>query len=176
MALLPAARLAAILLLVDAALLAALAHVAPALARAGPAAPWLEAAARLPALTAASRLLAPGGPRGAAAALAVVPAIVITVWSLLVPDGAAPALLATAAPAWAALTHGAVTAVLLAHAAASPGRKSPPGAVWQLLALAWTERRVLGAAFVFLALAVLGERWRRRCVGVGVAVPAPPRR
>ncbi|XP_071657066.1 antigen peptide transporter 2 [Patagioenas fasciata] len=164
MALLPTARLAALLLLVDAALLAALARVAPALARAGPLlAPWLEAALRFPALTAASRFLAPEGPRGAAAALGVAPAAVITIRSLLVPNAAAPALLATASPAWAALAHGAVTAVLLARAAVSPG--AAPGPAWRLLALAWTEWRVLGAAFAFLALGVLGDTAGPYCTG-----------
>ncbi|CAM9109256.1 unnamed protein product [Bubo scandiacus] len=121
MALLPAVRLACLLLLVDLVVLAALARLAPALARLGPAAAWLEAALRLPALGAAARLLAPGGPRGAAIVLGLTPAIFITLRSLVVPDGAAPALLATASPLWLTLTHGAAAAALLLWAAPSPG-------------------------------------------------------
>nr|ALP32497.1 TAP2 [Nipponia nippon] len=159
MALLPAVRLACLLLLVDLVVLAALARLAPALAWLGPVAAWLEAGLRLPAFVAAGRLLAPGGPRGAAVVLSLTPATFLTLRSLLVPYGATPFLLAAAAPAWLALTHGATAAALLAWAAPVPGKAvgtESPVAVRRLLALAWTEWPVLGGAFLFLVLAVLG--------------------
>ncbi|NXO53036.1 TAP2 protein, partial [Aramus guarauna] len=168
MALLPAARLACLLLLIDLVALASLARLAPALAHLGPVATWLEAGLRLLAFTAAERLLAPGGPRGAAVVLSITPAAFLTLRSLLAPYDAAPVLLATAAPAWLALTHGATTAALLAWAAPSPsedvGTKLPV-AVGRLLALAWTEWPVLGGAFFFLALAALGETAGPYCTG-----------
>ncbi|XP_075594578.1 antigen peptide transporter 2 [Balearica regulorum gibbericeps] len=168
MALLPAACLACLLLLIDLVVLAALARLAPALAHLGPVAAWLEAGLRLLAFTAAERLLAPGGPRGAAVVLSLTPAAFLALRTLLVPYGATPALLATAAPAWLALTHGATAAALLAWAAPSPsgdvGTKLP-AAVGQLLALAWTEWPVLGGAFFFLALAALGETAGPYCTG-----------
>ncbi|XP_074786730.1 antigen peptide transporter 2 isoform X1 [Athene noctua] len=168
MALLPAVRLACLLLLVDLVVLAALARLAPALAPLGPAAAWLEAALRLPALAVTARLLAPGGPRGAAVVLGLSPATFLTLRSLVAPDGAAPALLATASPLWLALTHGAAAAALLLWAAPSPGGAAgveSSAAVWRLLALAWAEWPVLGGAFVFLALAVLGETAGPYCTG-----------
>ncbi|XP_074710457.1 antigen peptide transporter 2 isoform X1 [Strix uralensis] len=168
MALLPAVRLACLLLLVDLVVLAALARLAPALARLGPAAAWLEAALRLLALGAAARLLVPGGPRGAAVVLGLTPATFLTLRSLVVPDGAAPALLATASPLWLTLTHGAAAAALLLWAAPSPGGAAgveSTAAVWRLLALAWAEWPVLGGAFIFLALAVLGETAGPYCTG-----------
>ncbi|NXJ01226.1 TAP2 protein, partial [Psophia crepitans] len=168
MALLPAARLACLLLLVDLVVLAALARLAPALAHLGPVAAWLEAGLRLLAFTAAKRLLAPGGPRGATIVLSLTPATFLTLRSLLVSSGAAPVLLATAAPTWLALTHGVTAAALLAWAVPSPGgdvgAKSPV-AVGRLLALAWTEWPVLGGAFFFLALAALGETAGPYCTG-----------
>ncbi|KAM6188441.1 antigen peptide transporter 2 [Sarcoramphus papa] len=168
MALFPAVRLACLLLLVDVVVLAALAQLAPVLAHLGLAAAWLEAGLRLLVFTAAGRLLAPGGPRGAAVVLSLTPAIFLTIRSLLVPYSAAPVLLATAAPAWLALTHGAAAAALLAWAAPTPGRDvgtGSPVAVWRLLALAWAEWPVLGGAFLFLVLAVLGETAGPYCTG-----------
>ncbi|XP_059690792.1 antigen peptide transporter 2 [Gavia stellata] len=168
MALLPAVRLACLLLLVDLVVLAALARLAPALAQLGLAATWLEAGLRLPAFTAAERLLAPGGPRGAAVVLSLTPATFLTLRSLLVPYSAAPVLLATAAPAWLALTHGAAAAALLAWATPAPGEAvgtESPVAVRQLLALAWAEWPVLTGAFFFLVLAVLGETAGPYCTG-----------
>lgn len=160
MALLPAIRLACILLLVDLVVLAALAQLALALAHLGLAATWLEAGLRLPAFTVAGRLLAPGGPRGAAVVLSLTPAAFLTLRSLLVPYSAAPVLLATAAPVWLALTHGATAAALLVWAVPSPGRgigTESPVPLRQLLVLALAEWPVLGGAFFFLVLAVLGE-------------------
>nr|AJG01879.1 TAP2 [Nipponia nippon] len=168
MALLPAVRLACLLLLVDLVVLAALARLAPALAWLGPVAAWLEAGLRLPAFVAAGRLLAPGGPRGAAVVLSLTPATFLTLRSLLAPYGATPFLLAAAAPAWLALTHGATAAALLAWAAPVPGKAvgtESPVAVRRLLALAWTEWPVLGGAFLFLVLAVLGETAGPYCTG-----------
>nr|BAW18924.1 transporter associated with antigen processing 2 [Ciconia boyciana] len=172
MALLPIVRLACLLLLVDLVVLAALARLVPALAPAlawlGLAAAWLEAGLRLLAFITAGRLLAPGGPQGAAIVLSLTPPTFLTLRSFLVPYGAAPALLATAAPAWLALTHGATTVVLLAWAVPAPGAamdtKSPVG-VGRLLGLVWAEWPVLGAAFLFLALAVLGETAGPYCTG-----------
>ncbi|NXT74840.1 TAP2 protein, partial [Zapornia atra] len=168
MALLPAARLAGLLLLIDLVLLAALAWPAPALAQLGPVATWLEAGLRLLAFTTAQRLLAPGGPQGAAVVLSLTPAAFLTLRSLLVPYSAAPVLLAAAAPSWLALTHGVTLAALLAWAVPSPGGDvgtGSPAAVRRLLALAWTEWPVLGGAFLFLALAALGETAGPYCTG-----------
>ncbi|NWW93541.1 TAP2 protein, partial [Rhynochetos jubatus] len=168
MALFPALRLAGLLLLIDLALLWVLAQLAPALAPLGLGAAWLEASLRLPAFTAAGRLLVPGAPREAAVVLSLSPAIFLTLRSFLAPSGAPPALLATAAPAWLALTHGATAVALLAWAAPAPGRVTgtqSPVPVWRLLALAWAEWPVLCAAFVFLALAVLGETAGPYCTG-----------
>nr|ADU25486.1 transporter associated with antigen processing 2 [Chroicocephalus scopulinus] len=168
MALLPAVRLSCLLLLVDVVLLAALARLAPALAWLGLVATWLEAGLRLLAFTVAGWLLAPGGPRGAAVVLSLTPPTFLTLRSLLVPHSAAPVLLATAVPHWLALTHGATAAVLLAWAAPAPGvavGTESPVAVRRLLALAWPEWPVLGGAFLFLALAVLGETAGPYCTG-----------
>ncbi|KAF1417773.1 Antigen peptide transporter 2, partial [Spheniscus humboldti] len=168
MALLPAVRLACLLLLVDLAVLAALARLDLVLARLSLAAAWLEAGLRLLAFIAAERLLAPGGPWGAAVVLSLTPAAFLTLRSLLVPYGATPVLLATAAPAWLALTHGATAAALLAWATPAPGEAvgtKSPVAVGRLLALAWAEWPVLGGAFLFLVLAVLGETAGPYCTG-----------
>ncbi|KAF1496817.1 Antigen peptide transporter 2, partial [Eudyptula minor novaehollandiae] len=129
---------------------------------------WLEAGLRLLAFIAAGRLLAPGGPWGAAVVLSLTPAAFLTLRSLLVPYGATPVLLATAAPAWLALTHGATAAALLAWATPAPGEAvgtKSPVAVGRLLALAWAEWPVLGGAFLFLVLAVLGETAGPYCTG-----------
>ncbi|NWS65077.1 TAP2 protein, partial [Chunga burmeisteri] len=168
MALFPAVRLACLLLLVDLVVLAALAQLALALARLGPAATWLEAGLRLLAFAMAGRLVAPGGPWGAAVVLSLTPAVFLTLRSLLVPYGATPVLLATAVPAWLALTHGVTAVVMLAWAMLVPGEAvgtKSPVAVWQLLTLAWAEWPVLGGAFLFLALAVLGETAGPYCTG-----------
>ncbi|XP_074990696.1 antigen peptide transporter 2 [Calonectris borealis] len=168
MALLPAVRLFCLLLLVDLAVLSMLARLAPALAQLGPVAAWLEAGLRLPAFMAAERLLAPGGPRGAAVVLSLSPAAFLTLRSLLVPYGAAPVVLATAAPTWLALTHGVAAAALLAWAAPAPGEAvgtESPVAMRRLLALVWPEWPVLAGAFLFLALAVLGETAGPYCTG-----------
>ncbi|XP_068265747.1 antigen peptide transporter 2 [Nyctibius grandis] len=168
MALLPAARLACLLLLVDVLVLAALARLAPAVAHLGLVATWLEAGLRLLAFLVAGRLLALGGPRGAAAVLSLTPATFLTLRSLLVPPGAAPLQLATAAPTWVALSHGATAAALLAWAGPVPGKAAAtksPVTLGQLLALARDEWPVLGGAFVFLALAVLGETAGPYCTG-----------
>ncbi|XP_064330191.1 antigen peptide transporter 2 [Phalacrocorax carbo] len=168
MALLPAVRLACLLLLVDLVVLAALAQLAPALAWLGLAAAWLEAGLRLLAFIVAGWLLAPGGPQGAAVVLSLSPAIFLTLRSLLVPYGAAPALLATATPSWLALTHVTTAAALLTWATPAPGEAvgtKSPVAVGRLLALARTEWPVLGGAFLFLVLAVLGESAGPYCTG-----------
>ncbi|NXK15561.1 TAP2 protein, partial [Herpetotheres cachinnans] len=160
MALLGAIRLACLLLLADVVMLAALARLAPALARLGPAAAWLEAALRLWVFTITRRLLVPGGPRGAAVILSLTPAVFLTLRSLLVPDSAAPVLLAMAAPAWLALTHGSAAAALVLWAMLVPGRAAgakSPMALWQLLVLARNEWPVLSGAVVFLVLAMLSE-------------------
>ncbi|NXN28610.1 TAP2 protein, partial [Nycticryphes semicollaris] len=159
MALLPAVRLACLLLLVDVVLLAALATLAPALARLGLVATWLEAGLRLLAFTVTRRLLAPGSSQGAAVVLSLTPAIFLTLRSLLVFHSAAPVLLATAVPHWLALTHGVTAVALLAWAAPAPGVATgteSPVAVRRLLALAWAEWPVLSGAFLFLALATAG--------------------
>ncbi|XP_061875875.1 antigen peptide transporter 2-like [Colius striatus] len=169
MALPPAARLAVALPLVDLAALAALAHLAPALAHWGAAAAWLEAALRLAVLATAGRLLAPGGPRGAAAVvLSITPAAFLSLRSLAVPRGAAPALLAAAAPAWLVLSHGAAAAALAAWAVPVPGEPvgtGAPGGVRRLLVLACGEWPVLSGGFFFLVLAVLGEAAGPYCTG-----------
>ncbi|KAM6325997.1 antigen peptide transporter 2-like isoform 2-T4 [Alca torda] len=168
MALLPAVRLSCLLLLVDMVLLAALAQLAPALAWLGLVATWLEAGLRLLAFTVAGRLLAPGGPRGPAVILSLTPPTFLTLRSLLVPHSAAPVLLATAVPHWLALTHGATAAALLAWAVPAPGvavGTESPVAMGRLLALARAEWPVLGGAFLFLALAVLGETAGPYCTG-----------
>uniref|UniRef100_A0A8C3KTQ1 TAP2 n=1 Tax=Calidris pygmaea TaxID=425635 RepID=A0A8C3KTQ1_9CHAR len=168
MALLPAVRLACLLLLVDVVLLAALARLAPALAPLGLVATWLEAGLRLLAFTVARRLLAPGGSQGAAVVLSLAPATFLTLRSLLVPHGAAPVLLAAAVTRWVALTHGATAVALLAWATPAPGAATgteSPVALGRLLALAWAEWPVLSGAFLFLALAVLGETAGPYCTG-----------
>ncbi|XP_042649952.1 antigen peptide transporter 2 [Tyto alba] len=168
MAPLAAVCLPCLLLLVDLAVLAVLAPLAPALAPLGPLAAWLEAALRLPAFTAATRLLAPGGPRGAAVVLGLTPATFLTLRSLFAPHAAAPVLLATASPLWLATTHGVAAAVLLLWAAPAPSGDVPgksPVAVRRLLTLALDEWPVLGGAFFFLTLAVLGETAGPYCTG-----------
>ncbi|NWX47274.1 TAP2 protein, partial [Steatornis caripensis] len=169
MALLPAIRLVCILLLVDLVVLAVLARLALALAPLGLVATWLEAGLRLPAFIVAGRLLAPGGPHGAAVVLSLTPATFITLRSLLVPYSAAPVLLATATPAWLAWTHGVTAVALLAWAAPSAGgnvdNKVAVAAVRRLLALVRAEWPILSGAVFSLVLAVLGETAGPYCTG-----------
>ncbi|NXI45144.1 TAP2 protein, partial [Galbula dea] len=173
MALFPAVRLACLLLLVDVMVLVVLAQLAPALVRLGLAAAWMEAGLRLLAFTVAEWLLAPGNRQGAAFILSLTPPTFLTLRSLLVPYSAAPALVATAAPAWLALTHIAAAAVLLAWATPEPGKAAEiksPVPIRRLLALAWAEWPVLGGAFFFLVLAVLGETAVPYCTGKALDV------
>ncbi|KAM6100785.1 LOW QUALITY PROTEIN: antigen peptide transporter 2 [Pterocles gutturalis] len=149
----PRRRLACLALVDLVVVLAVLARLAPALAQLGPVATWLEAGLRLPAFTAAVRLLAPGGPRSRRHRAQPQPATFLTLRSLLVPYDATPALLATAAPAWLALAHGTTAAALLAWAVPEPGEAvgtKSPAALRQLLVLTWTEWPVLCGAFFFL--------------------------
>ncbi|NXI68973.1 TAP2 protein, partial [Anseranas semipalmata] len=156
-------RLACVLLLADLVVLAALARLAPALAQLGLAATWLEAGLRLPVLAGAGRLLAPGGPQGAAALLSLAPATFLTLRGCLELPGAPPVLLATATPSWLALAHGAAMLALLTWTALAPGvavgikETERQVALRQQLALAWPEWPFLGGAFFFLVLAALGE-------------------
>ncbi|NXM41056.1 TAP2 protein, partial [Gymnorhina tibicen] len=75
-------------------------------------------------------------------------------------------LLAAAAPAWLGVTHAAAALALLAWAAPrapggvpeTPGNvPKAPGTLWRALQLTWEERNVLGAAFLCLTLAAIGE-------------------
>ncbi|NXH45773.1 TAP2 protein, partial [Dicaeum eximium] len=130
---------------------------------------WLEAALRLPFLAVAAWLLSPHSPSGATAAavtVAATPAAFGTFRHLLGPPGAGPGLLAAATPAWLGVTHAAAALALLAWAAPpAPGSvpETPgdvpkaPGTVRRVLALTWEERNVLGAAFLCLVLAAIGE-------------------
>ncbi|NXD88875.1 TAP2 protein, partial [Halcyon senegalensis] len=169
MALLPNLRLLCLLLPVDLVLLAALAQLAPVLAPWGPVAAWLEAGLRLPALAVTSHLLSPGGPHGAAIViLALTPPTFLTLRSLLVSPGMSPASLATATFSWVTLSYGAAAAALLLWAAPAPGTAAgtrEPAPIRRLLAMAWGEWPVLGGAFFFLALAVLGETAGPFCTG-----------
>ncbi|XP_017694877.1 PREDICTED: antigen peptide transporter 2-like [Lepidothrix coronata] len=176
MALPPAALLPGVLLVADALALVLLGPLVPALAPMGVAGVWLEAALRLPFLAMAPRLLTPHRPPGATAAAvttAATPAVFGTLRSLLGPPGAGPGLLAAAVPAWLGVTHATTALALLAWATplmpgsvpeASPGVPKTPGGVpkapaafRRVLALAWSEWKVLGAAFLCLVLAATGE-------------------
>ncbi|NXK87141.1 TAP2 protein, partial [Formicarius rufipectus] len=176
MALPPAALLPGVLLVADALALVLLGPLVPVLAPLGVVGMWLEAALRLPVLAMATQLLSPRRPPGATAAAiatAATPAAFGTFRSFLGPPGAGLGLLATAAPMWLGVTHAATALALLAWATPpTPGgipktpsddSKTPRGiprahtAVWRVLALAWSERNVLGAAFLFLVLAAVGE-------------------
>ncbi|XP_064496585.1 antigen peptide transporter 2-like isoform X1 [Pseudopipra pipra] len=176
MALPPATLLPGVLLVADALALVLLGPLVPALAPMGVAGMWLEAALRLPFLATAPRLLTPHRPPGATAAAvaaAATPAVFGTLRSLLGPPGARPGLLAAAAPAWLGVTHAATALALLAWATplmpgsvpeASPGVPKTlgcvpkaPAAFRRVLALAWSEWKVLGAAFLCLMLAATGE-------------------
>ncbi|NXH12185.1 TAP2 protein, partial [Bucco capensis] len=161
-------HLACLLLLVDVMVLAALGQLALALLHLGPAAAWMEAGLRLLAFTMTGRLLVPGSAWGASVVLSLTPATFFTLRSLLVPCGAVPVLLATAAPAWVALTHGAASMALLLWVMPVPGKAAGTklqAPVRQLLALAWAKWPVLGGTFFFLMLAVLGETAGPYCTG-----------
>ncbi|NXB00077.1 TAP2 protein, partial [Cnemophilus loriae] len=169
MALPSASLLPGLLLVADALALVLLAPLVPVLVPLGVAGMWLEAALRLPVLAVATWLLPPRRPSGATVAIVTVattPAAFGTFRHLLGPPGAGPELLAAAAPAWLGVTHAAAALALLAWAAPpAPGgvpetlRDVPkaPGTIWRVLALTWEERKVLGAAFLCLVLAAIGE-------------------
>ncbi|XP_068856001.1 antigen peptide transporter 2-like isoform X2 [Aphelocoma coerulescens] len=169
MALPSAALLPGLLLAADAVALVLLVPLVPLLAPLGVAGAWLEAALRLPVLAAATRLLPPRRPCGATAAavtVAATPAAFGTFRHLLGPPGAGPGLLAAAAPAWLGVTHAAAALALLAWATPpAPGGvpetlgdvPKARGTVWRVLQLTWEEQNVLGAAFLCLVLAAVGE-------------------
>ncbi|NXC26097.1 TAP2 protein, partial [Campylorhamphus procurvoides] len=168
MALPPAALLPGVLLVADALALVLLGPLVPVLAPLGVLGVWLEAALRLPVLAAATYLLSPRRPPGATAAAvaaAATPAVFGTFQNLLGPPGAGMGLLATAAPAWLGVTHAATALALLAWAEPpapggipqTPGVPKAPSAVWRVLGLARSEWKVLGAAFLCLVLAAIGE-------------------
>ncbi|OXB53042.1 hypothetical protein ASZ78_005756 [Callipepla squamata] len=164
-------RLACTLLLADLALMLALAHFFPALAQLGRVGSWLEAGLRLLVLGGAGRLLAPGGPHGAAVLLSLAPTVFLTLRGYLGLPGAAPVLLATATPFWLVLTHGTATVALLTWSLLVPtvsvGAKKAEAWVplKRLLALAWPEWPFLICAFLFLVLAALGETSVPYCTG-----------
>ncbi|NWI93335.1 TAP2 protein, partial [Pitta sordida] len=167
MSLPPAALLPGALLAADALALALLVPLVPALAPLGALGLWLEAALRLPVLAATTRLLSPPCPpwaTTAAVTAATTPAAFGTFRSLLGLPGLVP--LAATPPAWLGVTHAATVLALLAWATPpAPGGvpKAPSGvpeargAIRRGLALSWTERNTLGAAFLFLVLAAIGE-------------------
>ncbi|NXK49278.1 TAP2 protein, partial [Chauna torquata] len=171
MGMLPALRLACVLLLADVVVLAVLAWFSPALAQLGLAATWLEAGLRLPVLAGARKLLAPGGPWGAAALLSLAPATFLTLRGCLELPGAPPVLLATATPSWLALAHGAAVLAVLTWTALAPRvalgiKEAEHQVAWrQLLALAWPEWPFLCGAFLCLVLAALGETSVPYCTG-----------
>ncbi|KAJ7400439.1 hypothetical protein WISP_00206 [Willisornis vidua] len=168
MALPPAALLPGVLLVADALALVLLGPLVPTLAPLGVLGMWLEAALRLPVLAMATHLLSPRRPPGATAAavaVAATPAAFGTFRSFLVAPGTGPGLLATAPPSWLAVIHAATALALLAWAVPTApggipetpkGVPKAPGTVLRVLALAWTERNVLGAAFLCLGLAAIG--------------------
>lgn len=176
MELLPTLRLACVLLLADLVVLAALARLAPALAQLGLVATWLEAGLRLPVLVGAGMLLAPGGPRGAAALVSLAPATFLTLRGCLELPGAPPVLLAMATPSWLALAYGAVLLALLTWTFLAPGvalgtkEVKYQAALRRQLALAWPEWPFLSGAFFFLVLAALGETSVPYCTGKALDV------
>nr|AEE25624.1 transporter associated with antigen presentation 2 [Gallus gallus] len=164
-------RLSCTLLLADLALMLALAHFFPALAHLGWVGSWLEAGLRLLVLGGAGQLLAPRGPRGAAVLLSLGPAIFLTLRGYVGLPGAAPVLLAMATPSWLVLTHGTAVVALLTWSLLVPtvATGAKEAEAWvplrRLLALAWPEWPFLGCAFLFLALAALGETSVPYCTG-----------
>lgn len=164
-------RLSCTLLLADLALMLALAHFFPALAHLGWVASWLEAGLRLLVLGGAGQLLAPRGPHGAAVLLSLGPAIFLTLRGYVGLPGAAPVLLAMATPSWLVLTHGTAVVALLTWSLLVPtvATGAKEAEAWvplrRLLALAWPEWPFLGCAFLFLALAALGETSVPYCTG-----------
>ncbi|XP_042679834.1 antigen peptide transporter 2 [Centrocercus urophasianus] len=169
-------RLSCTLLLADLALMLALAHFFPALAQLGRVGSWLEAGLRLLVLGGAGRLLAPRGPHGAAVLLSLGPAVFLTLRGYVGLPGAAPVLLATATPSWLVLTHGTAVVALLTWSLLVPtvavGAKEAEAWVplRRLLALAWPEWPFLSCAFLFLALAALGETSVPYCTGKALDV------
>ncbi|NWT61590.1 TAP2 protein, partial [Erythrocercus mccallii] len=164
------------LLVADALALVLLVPLVPLLAPLGTAGLWLESALRLPFLAVATLLLSQRPPSGATAAtitVAATPAVFGTFRHLLGLPGTGPGLLALASPAWLGVTHGAATLALLAWTSPptpggvpeTPGGvpETPgvvpkaPGTVRRVLALTWLEWNVLGAAFLCLILAAIGE-------------------
>lgn len=164
-------RLSCTLLLADLALMLALAHFFPALAHLGWVGSWLEAGLRLLVLGGAGQLLAPRGPHGAAVLLSLGPAIFLTLRGYVGLPGAAPVLLAMATPSWLVLTHGTAVVALLTWSLLVPSvaTGAKEAEAWvplrRLLALAWPEWPFLGCAFLFLALAALGETSVPYCTG-----------
>ncbi|XP_074873732.1 antigen peptide transporter 2 [Carettochelys insculpta] len=165
-------RRACPLLLCDLALRALLGWGAPWLAPRGLPAAWLEAAVRFLGLGGAWRLLAPDGPGlappGALAALCLLPPLYLSLRSCLPLPDAPPALLAGAPRAWLLLSYGAAgLAQLTWGALGQRGREAGPGAedaeresratLRRLVGLSRPDLPVLSGAFVFLALAVIGE-------------------
>ncbi|XP_061216426.1 antigen peptide transporter 2 [Neopsephotus bourkii] len=157
-----------LLLLLDAVLVTAVASVAPVLPLWPLVAVWLEAGLRALALTTATQTLALRCPRGAAITIGLSPAAFSTLQSLLGPPRSAPPLLAMANPWWLVVTHGAAAVATVAWDVPVPGGSDAAQAavaVRQLLALARGEWCLFGAAFVALALAVVGEVAGPYCTG-----------
>ncbi|XP_044838776.1 uncharacterized protein LOC123345792 [Mauremys mutica] len=165
-------RLGCPLLLCDLALLALLGGGAPSLPLLGLPAPWLEAAVRFLGLWGAWGLLAVDRPRlsppRALAALCLLPPLYLTLRRCLPLPDVPPALLAGAPWAWLLLSYGAVGLAQLTWGALGQGdRAGGPGAedteresratLRRLVGLSRPDVPFLSGAFVFLALAVIGE-------------------
>ncbi|XP_063275570.1 antigen peptide transporter 2-like isoform X2 [Prinia subflava] len=165
MALPSAGLLPGLLLVADALALVLLVPLVPVLAPLGVAGVWLEAALRLPVLAVATWLLPrrrPSGATAAAVTVAATPAAFGTFRHLLGPPGAGPGLLAAASPSWLGVAHAAAALALLAWASPPapdgvPETPEAPGTIRRVLALTWEERKILGAAFLCLVLAAVGE-------------------
>ncbi|XP_074826849.1 uncharacterized protein LOC141998117 [Natator depressus] len=165
-------RLGCPLLLCDLALLALLGWGTPSLAPLGLPATWLEAAVRFLGLWGAWGLLAPDrpglSPTRALAALCLLPPLYLTLRSCLPLPNVPPALLAGAPWAWLLLSYGAVgLAQLTWGALGQRDRAGGPGSedteresratLRRLVGLSRPDVPVLSGAFVFLAIAVIGE-------------------
>ncbi|XP_037769665.2 antigen peptide transporter 2 isoform X1 [Chelonia mydas] len=165
-------RLGCPLLLCDLALLALLGSGAPSLAPLGLPATWLEAAVRFLGLWGAWGLLAPDrpglSPTRALAALCLLPPLYLTLRSCLPLPNVPPALLAGAPWAWLLLSYGAVgLAQLTWGALGQRDRAGGPGSedteresratLRRLVGLSRPDVPFLSGAFVFLAIAVIGE-------------------